>query len=176
MSREKAIYSESEFEQIFKTHYRALYLFAYGFVMDEMEADDIVQGVFSTFWEKRAALPPEEELKSYLFASVKYACLHYFKRLQLTDAYRRRQAEALILSFAEEKEDNELTALVKKALSSLSDNQRKIVEMHVMQGMKYADIAKAMNISENTVRTHLKRAYRILRSYLSCILPGIFVY
>ncbi|MDE5639684.1 MAG: RNA polymerase sigma-70 factor [Odoribacter sp.] len=174
MGENKASYSDSEFEAVFKSHYRALFLFAYGYVVDEMEAEDIVSGVFSLLWEKRKNLPPEEELKPYLYASVKYACLRYFKRLQLTDDYRKRQAEAFILSFAEEKNENELTFLVKKALECLSDNQRKIVEMHVMKGMKYAEISEAMNISENTIRTHLKRAYKVLRFYLKDTLPGIF--
>lgn len=175
MGENKTAYSDSEFEAVFKSYYRALFLFAYAYVMDEMEAEDIVSGVFSQLWEKRKNLPPEEELKPYLYASVKYACLRYFKRLQLTDDYRRRQAEAFILSFAEEENEDELTLLVKKALGSLSDNQRKIVEMHVMKGMKYAEISEAMNISENTVRTHLKRAYKILRFYLKDTLPGIFL-
>ena len=175
MGGSKTAYSDSEFETVFKSHYRALFLFAYGYIMDEMEAEDIVSGVFSRVWEKRKNLPPEEELKPYLYASVKYACLRYFKRLQLTDDYRKRQAEAFVLSFAEEKNENELTRLVKKALGSLSDNQRKIVEMHVMKGMKYAEISGAMNISENTVRTHLKRAYKILRFYLKDTLPSIFL-
>ncbi len=175
MGGSKTAYSDSEFEAVFKSHYRALFLFAYGYVMDEMEAEDIVSWVFSRVWEKRKKLPPEEELKPYLYASVKYACLRYFKRLQLTDDYRKRQAEAFVLSFAEEKNENELTLLVKKALGSLSDNQRKIVEMHVMKGMKYAEISGAMNISENTVRTHLKRAYKILRFYLKDTLPSIFL-
>ena len=105
MGGSKTAYSDSEFEAVFKSHYRALFLFAYGYVMDEMEAEDIVSGVFSRVWEKRKKLPPEEELKPYLYASVKYACLRYFKRLQLTDDYRKRQAEAFVLSFAEEKNE-----------------------------------------------------------------------
>ena len=175
MGENKTAYSDSEFEAIFKSHYKSLYVFAYGYVMDEMEAEDIVSGVFSLLWEKRKNLPPKDELKPYLYASVKYACLRYFKRLQLTDDYRRRQAEALILSFAEDGDDDELALLVKKALGGLSDNQRKIVEMHVMKDMKYTEISETMNISENTVRTHLKRAYKILRFYLKDALPGIFL-
>lgn len=175
MGENKVTYSDADFEVIFKIHYRSLFLFAYGYVMDEMEAEDIVAGVFSQLWEKRKSLPREEELKPYLYASVKYSCIRYFKRLQLTDDYRKRQAEALILSLAEEKEDNELTLLVKKALESLSDNQRTVVEMHVMKGMKYAEISEVMNISENTIRTHLKRAYKILRFYLKDTIPGIFL-
>ncbi|MFR7875476.1 MAG: sigma-70 family RNA polymerase sigma factor, partial [Butyricimonas paravirosa] len=68
----------------------------------------------------------------------------------------------------------EIVCLVRKALDSLSEQQRKIVEMHVMEGKKYLEIAESLNLSENTIRTHLKRAYKILRENLSCLLPGIF--
>lgn len=169
--------SVSEFETVFKTYYRPLFLFAYGYIMDEMEADDIVQGAFSGMWEIRERLPENLNVKAYLYASVKHACLRYFKRLKLTDEYKKRHAEALVLSFADENEedDEEVVILVRKALSQLSERQRKIVEMHVLSGMKYLEIAEALKLSENTVRTHLKRAYKILRENLSCLLPGIFI-
>lgn len=169
--------SVPEFEAVFKTYYRPLFLFAYGYVMDEMEADGIVQEVFSGVWELKERLPENLNIKAYLYASVKHACLRYFKRLKLTDEYKKRQAEALVLSFADEsdEEDQEVVALVRKALSRLSEQQRKIVEMHVLSGMKYLEIAEALELSENTVRTHLKRAYKILRENLSCLIPGIFV-
>ena len=168
--------SIKEFEVIFKTYYRPLFLFAYGYVMDEMEADDMVQNAFSSVCEIRERLPENLNLKAYLYASIKHACLRYFKRLQLTDEYKKRQAEALVLSFADddEEEDQEIVCLVRKALDSLSEQQRKIVEMHVMEGKKYLEIAESLNLSENTIRTHLKRAYKILRENLSCLLPGIF--
>jgi len=167
----------AEFETVFKIYYRPLFLFAYGYIMDEMEADDIVQDAFSGMWEIRERLPENLNVKAYLYASVKHACLRYFKRLKLTDEYKKRQAEALVLSFADENEedDEEVVTLVKKALSQLSEQQRKIVEMHVLSGMKYLEIAEALKLSENTVRTHLKRAYKILRENLSCLFPGIFI-
>ena len=74
----------------------------------------------------------------------------------------------------DDEEDQEIVCLVRKALDSLSEQQRKIVEMHVMEGKKYLEIAESLNLSENTIRTHLKRAYKILRENLSCLLPGIF--
>ena len=37
-----------------------------------------------------------------------------------------------------------------------------------MEGKKYLEIADLLQLSENTVRTHLKRAYKILRENLSC--------
>ena len=92
------------------------------------------------------------------------------------DEYKKRQAEALVLSFADDdvEDDRELVALVQKALSQLSEQQRRIVELHVMEGMKYLEIADLLQLSENTVRTHLKRAYKILRENLSCLVLDIF--
>lgn len=39
------ITSEKEFEEVFRYYYRPLFLFAYGYVMDEGEAENIVQSV-----------------------------------------------------------------------------------------------------------------------------------
>ena len=80
------------------------------------------------------------------------------------------------MSFADDdvEDDRELVALVQKALSQLSEQQRRIVELHVMEGMKYLEIADLLQLSENTVRTHLKRAYKILRENLSCLVLDIF--
>ena len=119
----------------------------------------------------------ETNISSYLYSSVKHACLRYFRRLRLLDEYKKRQAEALVLSFADDdvEDDKELVALVQQALSKLSEQQRKIVELHVMEGKKYLEIAEQLALSENTVRTHLKRAYKILRENLSCLFLDIFI-
>lgn len=88
------IASEKEFEEVFRYYYRPLFLFAYGYVMDEEEAENIVQSCFTVMWEKRKKLPENLNLKAYLYSSVKHACLRYFRRLQLLDEYKKRQAEA----------------------------------------------------------------------------------
>ncbi|MDY4044190.1 MAG: RNA polymerase sigma-70 factor [Marinifilaceae bacterium] len=168
--------TEKEFEQAYRTYYRPLFLFAYGYVMDETEAENIVQSVFTSMWEIRHRLPRESEFKTYLYASVKHACLSYFRRLRLLDEYKKRQAEALVLSFADDDtgEDPELVERVQQALAQLSEQQRKIVELHVMEGKKYLEIAEILQLSENTVRTHLKRAYKILRENLASLFPFLF--
>lgn len=168
--------TEKEFEEAYRIHYRPLFLFAYGYVMDETEAESIVQSVFTSMWEIRHRLPREPEFKTYLYASVKHACLRYFRRLHLLDEYKKRQAEALVLSFADDEsgEDPELVMRVRQALSQLSEQQRKIIELHVMEGKKYLEIAELLHLSENTVRTHLKRAYKILRENLCSLFPLLF--
>ena len=101
------IASEKEFEEVFRYYYRPLFLFAYGYIMDEEEAENIVQSVFTEMWEKRGNLPGNLNLKAYLYSSVKHACLRYFRRLQLLDEYKKRQAEALVLSFADDEVEDD---------------------------------------------------------------------
>ncbi len=169
--------TEEIFERVYRGYFRPLFLYAYGYVMDEMEAENIVQSVFATMWEMRRRLPERLDVKAYLYSCVKHACLRYFRRLHLLDEYKKRQAEALVLSLADEEEDGEdeeMAAAVRKALGELSEQQRRIVELHVQEGKTYAEIAAMLRLSENTVRTHLKRAYKILRDNLSCFFFFLF--
>ena len=119
------ITSEKEFEEVFRYYYRPLFLFAYGYVMDEGEAENIVQSVFTEMWEKRKNLPENLNLRAYLYSSVKHACLRYFKRLQLLDEYKKRQAEALVLSFADDDIEDDI---LKFSIASFDDQMEQRIE------------------------------------------------
>lgn len=173
-------YTISDFEVVFRRYYRQMYLYAYNFVMDEMEAEDIVQETFSIIWERREKLPGQLNIQAYLYAAVRHACLKYFRRLKLTDQYQKRQVEALLLSFTYEEdeihEEEEVIRAVRSAMDTLTEQQARIVRMHVSEGLTYHEIADQLNLSDNTVRTHLKRGYKILREHLSCFFVGFFIF
>jgi len=57
----------------------------------------------------------------------------------------------------------ERAALVAKALESLSFNQRTIFLMHFQEGMNIPEISSAIDMSVNTVKTHLHRAVKAVR-------------
>ena len=75
--------------------------------------------------------------------------------------------EALIFSGTIEYEDNEdLLEKVKACLDKLPEQQRRVLELKVFRDMSYREIAETLNISELTVHTHIKRAYKFIRSSL----------
>jgi RNA polymerase sigma-70 factor, ECF subfamily len=57
----------------------------------------------------------------------------------------------------------ERAAQVAKALESLSFNQRTIFLMHFQEGMNIPEISSAIDMSLNTVKTHLHRAVKAVR-------------
>ena len=54
---------------------------------------------------------------------------------------------------------------MKKALASLPQQCRNIFLMSCVDEKSYKQIAEELNISVNTVKTHITKAYRIIRCY-----------
>ncbi len=156
------------FEYLFKQTYNALYGFAYQYVMDKSLAEDIIQETFASLWQVSPELPDETNLRKYLYRSVKNKCLDYFRHLDVEDKHREKLAEALVFSHLSEYEDDEET---KEKISQLIDQlpyqQRKILDLRINNDLSYKEIASFMEISEHTVHTHIKRAYKFLRQSLA---------
>ena len=162
--------SHEVFEVIFKTYYPSLYRLAYAYLMCKNLAEDIVQDVFVSLWTAAKSLPPDTRLKSYLYSSVKHGCLDYLKHVQVIDGNKEKLTEALIFSGTMEYEDNqELLGKVRQCLQELPEQQRKVLELKVLEGLNYKEISRELNISEESVHTYVKRAYKYLRDSIPVI-------
>ena len=132
--------------------------------MNTHAAEDIVQDVFMKLWTATSSLPDNTNINSYLYSSVKNACLNYYKHLQVEDSNKTKLTEALIYSGTLEYEDNHaLFNNVQKYLQQLPEQQRRVLELKIFQGMSYKEIARELAISELSVHTHVKRAYKFIR-------------
>lgn len=159
--------SHKIFEIIFNHYYNRLYRLAFAYLMNRDLAEDTIQEVFVSLWDTADTLSEMVHLQNYLYTSVKNACLDHFKHLQVIDVNKDKLTEALVFSgTAEYEEDTSLQERVKQLLSELPEQQRRVVEMKFFDGMSYNKIAEILNISEETVHTHIKRAYKFLRNSL----------
>ena len=157
--------SHKTFELIFNRYYADLYRFAVAYLMNHELAEDIIQEIFSSLWISSSSMPDVLNLRSYLFTSVKNACMNHFKHMQVIDLNEDKLTEALIFSGTAEYEDNQdLLEKVRKYLEQLPEQQRRVLELKVFHNMTYREIAKTLNISEITVHTHIKRAYKFIRN------------
>ena len=165
---------EKGFKQVFESFYPRLLRFAIEYVKDKREAENILQDVFLTLWEKRNTLKTDTNLTAYLLTLVKSQCLNYLKHKRVVEAYSKKtqttnEQETIfnyyaISKFNPEQIDIEsLELLVEKAISELPEQCRKVFELSRYDGLKYKEIAKKMNISVKTVETHMSNALKILR-------------
>jgi RNA polymerase sigma factor (sigma-70 family) len=61
---------------------------------------------------------------------------------------------------------SELSEILQKALYELNDDQREVVIMKEYEGLKFREIAEALNISENTVKSRMYYGLDGLRKIL----------
>ena len=62
--------------------------------------------------------------------------------------------------------DIELRDRLEKAIERLPTSYQLLVNGHYLEGMRYEDLASALNLPMGTVKTHLHRAKRLLRHLL----------
>lgn len=60
----------------------------------------------------------------------------------------------------------ELQSELVTAILDLPEQQRNCIWMHCVEGLEYSLIAAAMTIDEATIRTHVSRGRRMLKSRL----------
>lgn len=162
--------SHAAFEKVFKEMGPKLYRFALTYLMDADMAEDVVQETFMRFWTALDSLPGNTRVSTYLFASVKHTCLNYYKHLRVEDTNRTKLTEALIyMGSLQYEEGEDLFEKVQICLQKLPDQQRKVLEMKIFRDMSYKEIAGELNLSEVTVHTHVKRAYKAIREALPMV-------
>ncbi len=80
------------FEMLFRTYYQPLCNYAYTFVQDRDEAEEVVQSTFTSVWEKKEGIEIHTAMKPYLYAMVRNACLNLIKHQKIKKAACRGRA------------------------------------------------------------------------------------
>lgn len=135
---------------------------------DEAAAEDIVQDFFINFWNRRNDIQIETSFQSYATRAVKNLSLSFLKKLPNAVELTEQTPLAIQTDYLEEEEalllketaDEKVLGLV----NLLPDERKKVFLQYVVDGLSYAAIAEANNISVNTVKTQMKRAYAFLKA------------
>lgn len=169
---------ETAFEMIFKSHYDPLCNYAYTFLLDRDEAEEVVQDTFLTIWEKKEGITIETSLKSYLYRAVRNSCLNAIKHAKVK---KKHAEETLFTSNATHESvsqsviSSELDQKIGDALMALPEQCRLVFKMSRFEDLKYAEIAKQLNISVKTVENQIGKALKIMREQLKEYLPILVI-
>ncbi|WP_297095002.1 RNA polymerase sigma-70 factor [uncultured Draconibacterium sp.] len=157
------------FEAIFYEYHQPLLRFAEHIVFNRDVCEDIVQSVFISLWENTDSIHIHKSLQSWLFQAVRYKGLTYLRDLNIHDKHKLIYLEYEISEMieSESSDTSELEKKISSAIENLPPEMQKIFRLKYLEGLKVKEIATEFQISENTVKTQLKRAKRNLRAQLS---------
>lgn len=152
------------FGELYERYYSNMVLFAEGIIYDENEAKDIVQDVFADLWNQPKKVHVYNSMKTYLYSCVKNKAFNRLKKLNIIDRHQELLNEAYLFAGETQVHTNEkLKKQIHAVIENMPDKMSEVLNMHVVQEMKYAEISEELGISINSVKTHLKRAYKRFR-------------
>ncbi len=165
--------SEAAFEQVFRAYYKALASYARTILKDLDDAEDMVQQVFISLWEKRAAIEVHTSLKSFLYRAVHNACLNRLKQRAVRSNYAREtvQLHQENLATDDKLQQKELQVKIEAALDTLPEQCAKIFKMSRFERLKYQEIADELGLSVKTVENQMGKALKLMREQLKDYLP-----
>jgi len=161
------------FETLFRSYYEPLCHYARQWVDNMETAEEIVQDLFYILWKERKNLQIFTSVNGYLYRSVKNKSLQQVEKAKVREEYRNKYAagNAVVETYTpqEELEYKELEQQIRDVLLLLPERQQKIFRMNRMEGKKYSEIARELQISVKTVEAEISKALKELRNRYNSI-------
>jgi len=161
---------ERGYAHFFHTHYKALFFYANGLLKDEEAAEDTVADCFLKLYEKRTTIQAAATVKSFLYTTVRNACLDKLRQQKVRSmhhaglAYLQEKTEA---SAAEHLLRTETLSLILAAIESLPPASRAVFKLYYLEGKSYEEIAQELGRSKETVRKQKHYGLTVLRGKLT---------
>lgn len=165
------------FEQFFKQHFASLCTWCqHKYAFDTDIAKEVVHTAFIKLWKTRSTLPAEMPVKAFLHKVIINTSLDILRHAKVRERFERyvqQRNETTGSTTPQENYDTKkLRADIDTAISELPEQMRTIFELSRYEGLKYAEIARQLNVSVNTVETQMGRALKKLRVKLAAYLSG----
>lgn len=177
----------SAFWLITKRNNRRLYRVARGVLGNDHEAEDVVQETYIRAFPKLGEFRAEASLSTWLTRiAINEALARRRRRRTTVDldavdaAVRQGDRRAMMfptLAVSDPEADaarSEIRRLVERAIDELPDTFRVVFVMRAVEGMSTEETASQLGLREETVKTRLHRARRLLRDALeSSLAPAL---
>lgn len=155
------------FEMLYQRHIDQLYRTAYKRLQSKAAADDMVQEVFLSFYEKRHTITTP--VKPYLLASLKNRILNEFRNRLIHEAHHASIAATQNKHYLLQPgiDGKALQLRFHQVLDQMPQKCREVFELSRFESLPNKSIAEKLGISVNTVEKHIGKALAILRKELS---------
>jgi RNA polymerase sigma factor (sigma-70 family) len=175
-------YSEKEklsiFNQEFMPHINAMYNFAYRLTLDSDDAKDLLQDTYLKAYRFIDSFQKGTNAKAWLFRILKNSFINdYRKKSKEPSKVDYQEVETFYNSDDVDQQitpDLRVEALqdmigdeISVALNSLDVDFRTVIILCDLEGFKYEEMAKILDIPIGTVRSRLHRARNLLKEKLS---------
>lgn len=162
------------FSKIYDVYWDKLYYLAYQKLNNKEAAEEIVQEVFLTLWQKRKELHIDN-LPSYLAAMVRYSVYRYFAResQSLNREIIFQSGQPRHFTIDSTIENKILLEKVFELSNQLPERCRLVFQYNKLEDKSIQDVAELLGMSKKTAESHLTKALKSIRTGMRSFL-GLF--
>ncbi|MBC9914293.1 RNA polymerase sigma-70 factor [Chitinophaga varians] len=159
--------NSSAFTEIYHRYWKRLLAIAYLHSRDKIIAEEIVQEVFISLWNRRNELYIDN-VNAYLATAVKLSVFKQQVRQKRRDEIREQVAVPDTASFDEEQIYTRfLQQQINGVVEVLPEKCRLVFKLSREEGLTIPEVAHRMGIAEKTAEAHLTKALKVLKLRLN---------
>ena len=156
------------FEKIYKTCAGYVLNVAYRIVSVQEDAEEVTQDVFLILYRKLRDFRFDSSFKTWVYRITVNTSINHVKRTN-KERNRRVEYKEELTVFEQANQMREVNKefhekVVASLFSILNPDQRACLVLRSVENLSYQEIAAALNVNINTVRTRIKRAREALLS------------
>lgn len=157
------------FKFVYQKFNKKIYTVTLSILKSAVLAEEVTQEVFLKLWQHNQQFNDLNHLEAWLRMAARNQSLNAFRKLVLERKLNQHSLQQFTEGHNETEEAiilRDTRQLLEAAVSKLPPQQREIYILCHQEGLKYEEVAGQLNISVNTVKTHMKRALASLRIYM----------
>jgi RNA polymerase sigma-70 factor (family 1) len=167
---DKNLCEEQHFSHFYIETVQSATNFAYYKCGDKDAALDLVQDAFAKIWENCSQID-FNKVKTYLLTTINNLFLNTIKHNKVVMAFAKETPNLDTTNQSPEYllEEEEFKIKLQNAIASLTEAQREVFLMNRIDGKKYREIAKLLDISQKAVEKRMSAALKVLKKQIENI-------
>jgi RNA polymerase sigma-70 factor (family 1) len=166
--RQVAMGDEAAFTKLMQEYTNLLASHIFRLTHHREQTEEIVQDVFLKIWQTRESLAEIKNFRTYLYVISRNQALNSLRSM-IRERNRHKQWEQVALTTVDEDDKNEKEkhfSLLEEAITQLPAQQQRAWLLSRREGLKHREIAKEMELSEETVKKYIQYASQSITCYV----------
>lgn len=146
---------QEAFEALYAEIQAAVFGFALSILKNRQDAEDVMQDSFLKIYHAAAGYRPQGKPMAWIFTIVRNEALQRIRAASRTDALPEENHLAAVPCHTQQTINR---VVLETALQALTDEERQIVFLHALSGLKHREVSEVLKISLSTELSKYHRA------------------
>lgn len=161
--------SVDAFKYIFDQYWHILIRHSRRYLIDDEQAQDVVQEVLTSLWENRGNLELSLNLSSYLYRATRNKIIDKIRQSKMYD-YHLQNLRSTTANFIDATDhlarERKLALLIEEEIQYLPNAVQQIFRLRREEHMSTKEVSQFLGISESTVKNQMNKAIKLLKTQL----------